>query len=79
MSTHFECSLEEGCYYHIYNRGNDGINLFYKPGNYIYFLRKYHAYLSDYVETYETLPFYWTAKWIKLILIKMLLIQRTSH
>ena len=25
-------------YYHLYNRGNDGILLFYKPENYTYFL-----------------------------------------
>jgi putative transposase len=53
MSKHFEAPLEEGCYYHIFNRGNNGNNLFYQSKNYIYFLRKYDAYLSDYVETYS--------------------------
>jgi REP element-mobilizing transposase RayT len=44
--------LLEGCYYHIYNRGNNGDNLFYQPRNYFYFLKQYDLYLSDYLETY---------------------------
>jgi REP element-mobilizing transposase RayT len=39
-------------YYHIYNRGNNGDNLFYKGENYNYFLRKYDYYLSDYLNTF---------------------------
>ncbi len=45
-------SLNPGYFYHIYNRGNNRENLFYKPGNYIYFLKKYAQYLNDYLETY---------------------------
>ena len=44
--------LEEGCFYHVYNRGNNGDNLFYQAKNYTYFLQKYDLYLSDYIETY---------------------------
>jgi len=52
MSTHILIALEENQYYHIYNRGNDGINLFYKDRNYLYFLKRYDYYLSDYVDTF---------------------------
>jgi putative transposase len=48
-----EIPLEEGKFYHIYNRGNNGSNLFYKKENYNYFLRKYNEYLSGYVDTYS--------------------------
>lgn len=39
-------------FYHIYNRGNNGENIFYKPDNYDYFLRKFDFYLSKYLEVY---------------------------
>ncbi|MCR9098813.1 MAG: hypothetical protein NXI25_02605 [bacterium] len=53
MSTtkNIRTPLEPGHYYHIFNRGNNRENLFYKPGNYDYFLRKYAHYLEGYVET----------------------------
>jgi REP-associated tyrosine transposase len=44
--------LNPGYFYHIFNRGNNRENLFYKPDNYIYFLKKYDQYLNDYLETY---------------------------
>jgi len=44
--------LTSGKFYHIFNNGNNGINLFYNPKNYGYFLRKYDEYLSDYLETF---------------------------
>lgn len=44
--------LEEGCFYHIYNRGNNGDNLFYQAKNHTYFLQKYDFFLSDFIETY---------------------------
>lgn len=41
----------KGCYYHIYNRGIDGMDIFYKPANYIYLLKKiktsFHKYGVD--------------------------------
>ena len=36
----------------MYNRGNNRENLFHKPENYSYFLRKYGHYLSNWVDTY---------------------------
>ena len=44
--------LEEGKFYHIYNRGNNGENLFYNQENYKFFLRKLDEYVSDYIELY---------------------------
>jgi hypothetical protein len=41
--------LEEGKFYHIYNQGNNGENLFYKDDNYIYFMKKFDQYLSEFV------------------------------
>ena len=52
MSKTIHISLEENQFYHIYNRGNDGIDLFYQNRNYVYFLQKYDNYLSDYIDTY---------------------------
>ncbi|MCD0464450.1 transposase [Flavobacterium sp. ENC] len=39
--------LEKDCYYHIYNRGINGINIFEKEDNKIYFLKQVSKYLSD--------------------------------
>ena len=44
--------LQEGKYYHIYNRGNNRETLFYTEANYKYFLKKYDKYLSEYIDTY---------------------------
>lgn len=44
--------LLENSFYHIYNRGNNGDNVFYTNENYRYFLSRYDYYLSDYLETY---------------------------
>ncbi|MDQ7032998.1 MAG: hypothetical protein Q9M37_09850 [Desulfonauticus sp.] len=44
--------LNPGHFYHVFNRGNNRENLFYKAENYIYFLKKYDQYLNDYLETY---------------------------
>jgi putative transposase len=44
--------LEEGKYYHIFNRGNNGDSLFYKPENYKFFLRKLDEYLSSHIEVF---------------------------
>ena len=52
MPTNFLVPLESGRYYHIYNRGNDGCNIFYKNENYRYFLSKYDSYLSSYFDTF---------------------------
>lgn len=44
--------LENGKYYHIYNRGNNGIDLFYEIENYKHFLRLYERYIDPVAETY---------------------------
>lgn len=44
--------LENGKYYHIYNRGNNGIDLFYEIENHKHFLRLYEKYIYPVAETY---------------------------
>ncbi|CAN5193005.1 hypothetical protein BH11BAC5_BH11BAC5_05180 [soil metagenome] len=44
--------LIEGQYFHIYNRGINGENIFKEQRNYYYFLQQYFAYCSDVFETY---------------------------
>ena len=48
----YEIPLEEGKIYHIYNRGNNGTNLFIEERNYAYFLEKYTLYLSPALDTF---------------------------
>jgi putative transposase len=43
--------LIEGEYFHIYNRGVNGENIFKEQRNYYYFLQQYIAYCSDVLET----------------------------
>lgn len=44
--------LEEGKFYHIFNRGNNSDRMFYKPENYRFFLRRLDQYLSVFIEVY---------------------------
>ncbi len=44
--------LNYGNYYHIYNRGNNGIDVFLENENYYYFLRLYAKYIEPIAETY---------------------------
>ena len=44
--------LETGKMYHLYNRGNNRENLFYKKENYHYFIRQFDKYLSNFVDVY---------------------------
>ena len=44
--------IEQGKYYHIFNRGNNGENLFYEKKNYVYFLRLYAKYMDPVIDTY---------------------------
>lgn len=44
--------LEPGKYYHIYNRGINGCDLFYKVENYSHFIRLYEKYIDPIAETY---------------------------
>ena len=40
-----------GCYYHVYNRGNNRENLFFEDRNYAYFLRRYRKYIKSVADT----------------------------
>jgi putative transposase len=44
--------LTPGNFYHIYNRGINGCNLFREPGNYEHFLELYDKYISPVAETF---------------------------
>jgi putative transposase len=44
--------LEEGKFYHIYNRGINGEDLFREERNYYYFLEQYAKYVAPVVDTY---------------------------
>jgi len=52
MKTDFYAPLEANSFFHIYNRGNDGIKIFYSNENYKYFLQKFDKYFSDYLNVY---------------------------
>ncbi len=43
--------LEAGKYYHIYNRGNNGQNIFFDTKNYTFFLNRYDQYISPFCDT----------------------------
>lgn len=44
--------IEFGGYYHILNRGNNGINLFFENDNYRYFMQLYDRYIFPIADTY---------------------------
>jgi len=44
--------LEPGQYYHIYNRGVNGTNLFLEDRNYAYFMQLYAKYIAPVAETF---------------------------
>lgn len=44
--------LEKGNYYHIYNRGNNGIDVFFDNESYYHFLKLYDKYISPIAKTY---------------------------
>ena len=48
----YHLPLVEDQFFHIFNRGNNRENVFYKEDNYHYFLEKYDEYLSPYLNTY---------------------------
>ena len=45
-------TLNPDCFYHIYNRGINGCDVFKKEENYIFFLNRFAKYLSDYTDVY---------------------------
>lgn len=44
--------LSESSYYHIFNRGNNGENIFFENRNYIYFLQKFKEYFENHLSVY---------------------------
>jgi len=44
--------LEPGMFYHVYNRGNNGTDLFYDTDCYYHFLRLYEKYMNPVADTY---------------------------
>jgi REP element-mobilizing transposase RayT len=44
--------MEADKFYHVLSRGNNKENLFYKPENYEFFLRRFDQYLSAFLNTY---------------------------
>ena len=44
--------LAPGIIYHIYNRGNNGENIFIEARNYAYFMKLYAKYINPVAETY---------------------------
>ena len=44
--------LENGSYYHIYNRGNNSDDIFYEKDNYYHFLRLYEKYIDPIADTF---------------------------
>ncbi len=48
----YDIKLEEGKYYHIYNKGINGTNIFFEERNYSYFLEKYAKYMLPVLDTY---------------------------
>jgi REP element-mobilizing transposase RayT len=47
-----QITVEHGKYYHIYNRGNNGQNLFFENDNYEHFLRLMSKYIEPVTEIY---------------------------
>ena len=43
-------SLNTWKFYHIYNRGNNGQDIFFENENYIFFLNRYDRYISPFVK-----------------------------
>jgi len=48
----FITPIEKGKYYHIYNRGINGENIFRNEENYFFFLEKWAQYVSPVADTY---------------------------
>ena len=44
--------LEPEQHYHIYNQGNDSINLFKNEGNYLFFLQRFEKYITPVAHIY---------------------------
>ncbi len=51
MSNNYP-NLRCGCFYHIYNRGNNSENIFLNADNFNYFLTLYDKYICPIADTY---------------------------
>lgn len=69
--TDYSQPLAEGGFYHLYNRGNNGENIFFQQRNYNYFLNKLNDYIGSYLNFLcilsfaESLPFFNSGQTIK--------------
>lgn len=45
-------NIEEGSFYHIYNRGNNGGDIFFDDENYNYFLKLLAKYITPVADIY---------------------------
>ncbi|MBP6432906.1 MAG: transposase [Ferruginibacter sp.] len=45
--------MEEGKFYHIFNRGNNKQTIFFEKKNYYHFLNLFDKYLAEYVDVYS--------------------------
>ena len=45
--------MEQGKFYHVYNRGNNKQPIFFEEENYYFFLRRMKFYLSDWIDLYS--------------------------
>ena len=52
MKNYKPIPLQKGYYYHIYNRGNNSIDVFFDAESYYHFLRLYDKYISPIADTY---------------------------
>lgn len=52
MKSYKPILLEKGNYYHLYNRGNNGIDVFFDNESYYHFLRLYDKYISPIADTF---------------------------
>jgi putative transposase len=52
LMTNYFIPLFENEYYHIYNRGNNGDNIFFEDRNYFYFLAKFKEYFEAHLSVY---------------------------
>ena len=44
--------MEQGCFYHIYNRGNNKQKIFFEKKNYTHFLKLFDKYLAGFADVY---------------------------
>ena len=52
MGFNYWAKFEDGQFYHVYNRGVNGCNLFYRAYNYDYFLDKWTHYFHPFLKVY---------------------------